>query len=51
MRDGYAGLYDADSEEEACEQAIAEATKSTEGAVMTPKERKLAVTVDYSELL
>lgn len=51
MRDGYAGLFNADSEEEACAQAIEAAIDSTEGAVMTPEELKLARTVDYAEQL
>ncbi len=51
MKDGYAGLYDGATPEEAKKQAIEYATKSIVGAAMTPREKRLAVAVDTCEQL
>lgn len=47
MKDGYASLHDAESEDDARQQAIALATKNIQGAAMTSREKREAVTVDY----
>ena len=51
MRDGYAGLYDALSEDEAKAVALAAALKATKGAAMSQAELKAALTVDRVECL
>lgn len=51
MRDGYAGLYDALSIDEAKASAVAAAIKATKGAAMSAAEAKAALTVSHVELL
>lgn len=51
MKDGYAGLYNAETEEEAKRLAVEAATRETEHAAMTPREKQVARTVDYADEL
>ena len=51
MKDGFAGLYDAETENDAMEKAIEYAKKSIEGCAMSASEKRKAVTVDYLEKL
>lgn len=51
MKDGYASLHNAESEDDAKRQAIELATKNIAGLAMTPRERRLAVTVDKADCL
>lgn len=51
MKDGYASLHDAETEDEARKKAIALATKNIEGCAMSKQERKDAVKVDYVDQL
>ena len=51
MRDGYAGIYNADSEAEAKQQAVATAKQACEHVAMTDRERKTAATVKSVEKL
>lgn len=51
MKDGYSGLENAETEQQAREQAIANVRCNIKGAAMNERERRLAVTVDYVEQL
>lgn len=51
MKDGYAGLYNGKTEEDARQQAIAAAQHAIEGLARSPGERRAATTVDYAECL
>jgi hypothetical protein len=51
MGDGYAGLYDALSVDEAKASAVAAAIKATKGAAMSTGELKAALTVSRVECL
>jgi hypothetical protein len=53
MRDGFAGLYDAETEAGAREQAIAAARKGLESCNADPdaRENRKAITVDYADPL
>jgi hypothetical protein len=45
MKDNYAGLYNAETEEEACEQAVEQVTKDTEHLALSKAEKRFARTV------
>ena len=49
MCDGYAGLYNAETEAEAKALAVKWAKESVEGAAMSPGDKRLAVTVETVE--
>lgn len=51
MKDGYAGLENAETEQQAREQAIENARRNTEELAMSEREKRLAVTVDRCEQL
>lgn len=51
MKDGYASLHVAASEESAKVEAIKQATENTEGLAMSPYERRKAIEVDYVDCL
>lgn len=51
MKDGYASLHCAETEDEARSAAVKNATTSIDGAAMSPREKRQAVTVDYAEKL
>ena len=51
MRDGYAGLYNAQSIDEAKAQAVAEAMKSTKGVALSPAEQRKALAVSHVDCL
>lgn len=51
MKDGYAGLYDGETEQGAKDQAVAAAKQSCRGAAMSKAEYRKATTVDYAELM
>jgi len=51
MKDGYASLQNAETEQEAREKAVAGAKRSCEGCAMTPAEKRKATTVDSVEKL
>lgn len=51
MKDGYASLHDAVSEQEARDAAIDVAKKNIQGAAMTSAEKRKAIMVDYVDQL
>lgn len=51
MKDGYAGLYDGENEEEARRQAVEVTKKNIEGCAMSQREKREALTVDYVQCL
>ena len=51
MRDGYAGLYDAETPAGASTQAVAWATQACAGLAMSPGDRRRAITVRSIEKL
>ena len=51
MKDGFASLQNAESEDDAKAQAIKYFLEGCGGVRMTPAERRKATTVDYAECL
>lgn len=51
MKDGYARLLDASTEEEARRIAVEMTTKDVEGCAMSAREKRQALTVDYVDQL
>lgn len=51
MQDGYASIQSGENEDEAKASAVKLAQDTIAGCAMTPREKRLAVTVDYAEKL
>lgn len=51
MKDGYAGLYDDETEDGAKKQAIVYAKESIKNVSMSPEERRNAIAVDSVKCL